>query len=143
MSAEKDALVINNAISKKLDAAALIGLVPHRNPAQLQAIGEWYKSMNNADLSTDLEKKVSGSFGRCLSDLCKHPIDYDIELIEESTKGGIKEGRLIEVLIRKTNHDMQQLIQAFQTKGKGDLKKLFEEKTSGYVQKLFLTLLEV
>lgn len=98
MSAQTDATAISSSIAKKIDGKKLIEIIPNRNPAQIQAICDWYKSMNNSELPADLEKNVSGEFGHCLSSLCKSPVEYDIELIQEATSGmRIKEGVLFEV----------------------------------------------
>lgn len=144
MPADQDASAITSAIANNIDTKKLIEIIPNRTSAQMQEIRNAYKSLKKSELPADIEKSVPGEVGYCLANLCKSPIDYDLDLIEEAINGpAIKEGVLLEVLIRKSNNDMKLLNKTFQARGNVELKDFIGNKTSGYLNKLFLLLLEV
>ncbi|RKP10960.1 hypothetical protein THASP1DRAFT_27269 [Thamnocephalis sphaerospora] len=142
MSAQADAEAVYRACKGfGTDESTLIKILGHRDWAQLQSISQWYQHLKGEDMLDRLRRETSGDFGRALVDGCKHPVVYDAELIHGASKGlGTSEGVIIEVLIRRSNEDIQMLNQTYTAMYHTNLTSVMRSEFSGNAQYLFSTI---
>ena len=96
------------------DEVALIRALTKIPPLEIPAIKETFRQRHGRDLENDVRKEVSGYFELCLLSILRGPLQQDVWCLNKALKGaGTNEDLLNEILIGRSNADMQAIKQAY------------------------------
>jgi len=113
----------------------LVGVqdVPH-----MAKLRQTYHSQFQRDLLKDLKSETSGHFEEGLLGLARGPLDQDVHLLHKALDGiGTKEHMLNDVLLGRSNADMNAIKTAFHKQHMRDLKQAIDSDLSMKTEKLF------
>ncbi len=97
------------------DEKALIRILSDKDPLQTAAIHAAYTRLHRRNLEQDLRDETSGWFETGLVALARGPLQHDVHLLYEAMHGpGTKEKVLNDVLLGRSNADMNAIKAAFQ-----------------------------
>jgi len=132
-SAEEDARTLRKAMKGiGTDEKAIIRVLAHRSNAQRQEIKAYFKQAYGKELVSELKSELSGDFERAIVALMDTPLFYLIHEIKGAMKGaGTNEKTLIEILLSKTNPEIEILKLAYKKEYDKDLAKEVASETSG------------
>jgi len=123
------------------DEAALIRILGHRNPAELEAIKTAYQQKFGKDLISAVKSETGGDFGRAIVGLLKDPRQYDADALHDSMKGaGTDEFTLISVLLGRNNEQTAAISTIYTRDHKKSLESAIRSETSGDLMKFMLAL---
>ncbi|PSS00656.1 hypothetical protein BD289DRAFT_382723 [Coniella lustricola] len=104
------------------DEKTLIRELADKDPAQVHAINEAYTRNHRRNLIADLQNETSGYFEMGLVAIANGPLRHDITLLKRAMDGpGTKESVLNDVLLGRSNADMQAIKSAFKAAYHRDL----------------------
>jgi annexin A7/11 len=120
------------------DEATLIRVLSRQDPLQMAALRETYTRHIKRDLYKDVASETSGYFEKGLLGVIEGPLNYDAELVREAVKGlGTKEWLLNDVLLGRSNADLNAIKNAYQQKFRRSLQKDVEDDLSAKTEDLF------
>lgn len=123
--------------------AQLIGVLGTYPPIQMNQIVKGYKSHYGKSLESAVRSETSGNFGKLCVALSKSILEYDVYCLHEAIAGlGTDEDCLIEILVGRTNHDIEAINRAYQEKYRKTLEKDIKGDTSGYFRALLVALVQ-
>uniref|UniRef100_A0A0N4Z1U3 Annexin n=1 Tax=Parastrongyloides trichosuri TaxID=131310 RepID=A0A0N4Z1U3_PARTI len=123
------------------DEAAIIRILTQRSNWQRQEILKSYKQLHGRDLIKDLKSELSGDFEDLIVALMVPPAEYDAQELHKAMAGlGTKESVLIEILCSRTNAQINEIKNVYQQKYKRDLEKDIKGDTSGYFERILVSL---
>ena len=97
------------------DEKALIRILSDKDPLQTAAIHSAYTRLHRRNLEQDLRDETSGWFETALVALARGPLQHDVHLLYEAMQGpGTKEKMLNDVLLGRSNADMNAIKAAYQ-----------------------------
>ena len=124
------------------DEAALIKVLTRLSPLEIPAIKETFRQRHGRDLENDVRKEVSGYFELCLLSILRGPLQQDVWCLNKALKGaGTDEELLNEILIGRSNADMQAIKQAYHHTYHRNLEHDVRDDLSAKTERLFSMIL--
>ena len=124
------------------DEAALIRVLTRIAPLEVPAIKEAFRQRHGRDLEHDVQKEVSGHFELCLLSILRGPLQQDVWCLNKALKGaGTDEDLLNEVLVGRSNADMQAIKQAYHHTYHRNLEHDVRDDLSAKTERLFAMIL--
>jgi len=121
----------------------LIGVLGKYPPIQMNQIVTGYKAHFGKALEKAVDSETSGNFGKLCIALSKTILDFDVYCLHEAIAGlGTDEDCLIEILVGRTNSDINAINQAYKEKYRNSLEKDIRGDTSGYFRALLVALVQ-
>ena len=124
------------------DEAALIRVLAKLPPLEVAAIKEAFRQRHGRDLENDVRKEVSGYFELCLVSILRGPLQQDVWCLNKALKGaGTDEDLLNEVLVGRSNADIQAIKQAYHHTYHRNLEHDVRDDLSAKTERLFSMIL--
>lgn len=124
------------------DEKALIQVLARLDPLQMAAVRSTYSSHIGRDLYKDIKSETGGYLEQGLLAIVDGPLALDVTLVREAVKGaGTKEWILNDVLLGRSNADLNAIKSAYQLKYNRSLSKDVEDDLSFKTQTLFRVIL--
>ncbi|PWY80777.1 Annexin [Aspergillus sclerotioniger CBS 115572] len=113
------------------------------DPNQMAIIRHTYQTRLNRSLEKDLKSETSGSFEDILVSLATGPLDSDITYLHDAMSGlGTDETALNDVLLGRTNADLNAIKHAYAQKYHKSLLETVKGELSGKTERFFEMLLD-
>ncbi|XP_078394048.1 annexin A2-like, partial [Cetorhinus maximus] len=126
-----------------VDEATIVRILSNRTLEQRQVIAKAFQKQYNTDLESLLKKKLSGYLENVMLSLLKSPAVLDAQELKEAMKGlGTDEETLIEIMVTRSNRELQEIKAVYKEEFQKDLEKDIISDTNGRFQKLLLVLLK-
>ena len=124
------------------DEATLIRALTKVSPLEVPAIKETFRQRHGRELENDVRKEVSGYFELCLLSILRGPLQHDVWCLDKALKGaGTNEDLLNEVLIGRSNADVQAIKQAYYHTYHRNLEHDVRDDLSAKTERLFSMIL--
>ena len=124
------------------DEAALTRALAKISPLEVPALKESFRQRHGRDLEHDVKKEVSGYFETCLLSVLRGPLQQDVCCLDKALKGaGTNEDLLNEVLVGRSNADMQAIKQAYHLTYRRNLEHDVRDDLSAKTERLFSMIL--
>jgi annexin A7/11 len=135
----KDAEAIRKAMKGfGTDEKALISILAKKDPIQIGTIRAQYDQRLMRNLIQDLEKETSGYFSRGLVEIARGPLVADCYNLMEAMKGlGTKEAILDDVLVGRSNADINAIKQKYQELFQRSLQKDLQGDLSAGTEQMY------
>ncbi|KAI1898249.1 hypothetical protein AGOR_G00070390 [Albula goreensis] len=125
------------------DEDAIIDIVTQRSNEQRQQIRQAFKSNLGRDLMADLKSELSKNLCRLIMGLMMTPAEFDSRMMKKAMEGaGTDEHALIEVLVTRSNQEIQAMNEAFQEAYHKSLEDAISSDTSGHFCQLLVSLVQ-
>ncbi|KAM6977963.1 annexin A6 isoform 2-T2 [Aplochiton taeniatus] len=125
------------------DEDAIINIIANRNNAQRQEIRQTFKSLLGRDLLKDLKSELSKNLERVIIALMLTPAEFDAKMMRKAIEGiGTDEHALIEILVTRSNQDIQAMNAAYQHAYKKTLEDDIQSDTSGHFCRVLVSLVQ-
>lgn len=119
--------------------AAIIEVLTSHDAKQRFAIRERYQSLCGKELIKELKSELSGDFeGAVLALLTPVPVLLSQELHNAIKGAGTKEKVLVDILLPRTNHELEAIKAAYKLEFSHDLKEDLCGELRGELQRLFV-----
>lgn len=143
MSAHEDAEILQKAFKGVgTDEAAVIKVLTHRNPHQVEELKQAFHALTGKDLSKEIHSELSGHFLRVIDGILKGPVEFDADNLHRAIKGlGTDEHALIEVLAGRTNEETDAIAATYHALFGHTLAEDITNDTSGDFKNILLALL--
>ncbi|XP_065098537.1 annexin A6 isoform X1 [Paramisgurnus dabryanus] len=123
------------------DEDAIIEIVTKRSNKQRQEIRKTFKSLLGRDLMADLKSELSKNLERLILGLMMTPAEFDAKMMKKAIEGaGTDEHALIEILVTRSNEEIQDMCSAFQSAYKTSLEDAIASDTSGHFKRALISL---
>ena len=120
------------------DEAALIRVLTRLSPLEVPAVKEAFRQRHGRDLEHDVQKEVSGHFELCLLSILRGPLQQDVWCLNRALKGaGTNEDLLNEILVGRSNADLQAIKQAYRHTYHRNLEHDVRDDLSAKTERLF------
>lgn len=117
---------------------ALIKVLSKLDPLQINSLKAAYQSKHHRDLMKDVHGETSGYFREGLEGIIRGPLDQDCHQVHESIKGiGTKESAMNDVLLGRSNADMNAIKQRYHQMYKRSLESDVKADLSLKTERLF------
>lgn len=124
------------------DEKTLIRVLANKDPMQVNAIRTAYYNRHKRHLLNDVQSEVSGWFEEALCAIIRGPLQQDVVLLRKGTDGpGTKEEILNDVLLGRSNADMNAIKQEFQKTYRTSLESVIKGELSMKTERHFLMVL--
>jgi annexin A7/11 len=124
------------------DEAALIRTLTHIPPLEILTLKQAFQQRHHRILEQDIEKEVSGHLETCLLSILRGPLQQDVWALNKALKGaGTDEDMLNEILIGRSNADVNAIKQAYQHTYRRSLDHDVRDDTSAKTQRMFAMIL--
>jgi annexin A7/11 len=121
------------------DELALIRVLAEPDPLQIALIRTTYNQKTGKKLDVEIAKEVNGEFEEALLAIVRGPLDNDVHLLLTSMSGmGTKETVLIDVLLSRSNADINAIKTEYQKKTRRSLEADLKGDLSGKTERLFM-----
>ncbi|CAF99152.1 unnamed protein product, partial [Tetraodon nigroviridis] len=125
------------------DEDAIIDIVAQRSNAQRQEIRQTFKSLLGRDLMKDLKSELSKNLERLIIGLMLTPAEFDAKMMRKAMEGaGTDEHALIEILVTRSNAEIQAMNAAYQAAYKKTLEEAIQSDTSGLFCRILVSLVQ-
>eukprot|EP01112_Ceratiomyxa_fruticulosa_P022278 TRINITY_DN8102_c0_g1_i1.p2 TRINITY_DN8102_c0_g1~~TRINITY_DN8102_c0_g1_i1.p2 ORF type:complete len:292 (+),score=73.91 TRINITY_DN8102_c0_g1_i1:1494-2369(+) len=150
-SAAEDAAALLKAFKGLgTNESVVTSILTHRTPQQIEEIKHAFHAQTGKDLEKEVESELSGGYLAVIKGILKGPIRYDAYVLQEAIYGlGTNEHALVEILVGRTNDEIDAIEKAYEAqpvigskKPHQSLAKDIAEDTSGDFKVLLLSLLE-
>uniref|UniRef100_A0A673K230 Annexin n=1 Tax=Sinocyclocheilus rhinocerous TaxID=307959 RepID=A0A673K230_9TELE len=126
------------------DEDTIIDIVAHRSNAQRQEIRQTFKSLLGRDLMADLKSELSKNLQRLILGLMMTPAEFEAKMMKKAMEGaGTDEHALIEILVTRSNQEIQEMCSAYQNAYKKSLEDAIASDTSGHFKRILISLAQV
>ena len=133
---------LDSAIQNK-DSESLMSLISYKTNSQRIKLREEYKTTFSRDLFEDFKKSFKGEFLQTIIGIFKTPVEYDVDLLNNSLKGfSIDKDVISEIICFRTPKRLEQIKIKYQEKYGENLVEKLKKETSGGYQKIIINLLE-
>lgn len=120
------------------DEAALIRVLSKLDPLQMAAVRSTYMTYIGRDLRKDVKSETSGYFRQGLLAIIEGPLEHDAHVVRDSVQGaGTKEWALNDVLLARSNADLEAVRAAYHRIFNRSLSKDVEDDLSYKTKTLF------
>ena len=117
---------------------ALISVLVRLNPLDINSVKTAYRSQHHRDLLDDVHGETSGYFREGLEAIIRGPLEQDCYVLCHAIKGaGTKESALNDVLLGRSNADMNAIKQYYQQKYRKSLESDVKGDLSMKTERLF------
>lgn len=117
---------------------ALIKTLAPLDPLQINAVKAAFNSRHHRDLMKDVHSETSGYFREGLEAMIRGPLDQDCHVLHESIKGvGTKESAMNDVLLGRSNADLNAIKQHYHHKYRRTLESDVKGDLSMKTERLF------
>ena len=124
------------------DEAALIRVLAHVPPLEIPALKQTYQARHHRILEADVEKEVSHHFELCLQSILRGPLQQDVWSLNKALKGaGTNEELLNDILIGRSNADMNAIKQTYQRTYRRSLEHDVRDDLSAKTERMFSMIL--
>ncbi|KAJ5452684.1 Annexin type fungal XIV [Penicillium cf. griseofulvum] len=124
------------------DEKALIAVLSQLDPLQVAAVRDTYSKHLGRDLFKDVKSETGGYFGNGLLAVLEGPLMHDVESLHDAIDGaGTKEWLLNDILLGRTNADINAIRTAYEMRYKRSLSRDVEGDLSFKTSTLFATVL--
>ncbi|KAK2167200.1 hypothetical protein LSH36_31g03026 [Paralvinella palmiformis] len=114
-------------------------LVDHSND-QRQEIKTQFATMFGQDMEQELKSELGGDFEEAVVALITPPRVYDAKQLKEAVKGaGTNEDTLIEILITRSNDEIEEIKAIYKEEFDSELLDDVQSDTSGYIKRLLFS----
>ncbi|KAL1884471.1 hypothetical protein Plec18167_002059 [Paecilomyces lecythidis] len=139
----RDADVLRKAMKGfGTDELALIQVLSRLDPLQMAALRSTYSSHIGRDLYKDVKSETSGYFEKGLLGIIDGPLLHDVTLVHDAVAGlGTKEWMLNDVLLGRSNADLNAIKSAYHHKYNRSLQKDVEDDLSAKTKELFTSVI--
>ncbi|GAB7362778.1 hypothetical protein MBLNU230_g3082t1 [Neophaeotheca triangularis] len=97
------------------DEKALIGILSKLGPLQINSTKQAFQQRHKRDLMKDVKSETSGYFREGLLAICRGPLEQDCHTLQDAIQGiGTKEAALNEVLLNRSNADINAIKSQYQ-----------------------------
>merc|ERR1711976_85587 len=121
------------------DEADIIEVVGLCTNEERQEIASNYKQSYGEDLIEDLKSELGGDFEDAVVALMTPPRKYDADQLRAAMKGaGTDEATLIEILCSRSNDQIDEIKQIFESEFERNLEDDIQSETSGYFKRLLV-----
>ncbi|XP_061757920.1 annexin A6 isoform X2 [Nerophis ophidion] len=125
------------------DEDAIIDIVARRSNAQRQVIRQTFKSLLGRDLIKDLKSELSKNLERLVIGLMLTPAEFNAKMMKKAIEGaGTDEHALIEILVTRSNEEIQAMNAAYQEAYKKSLEEEIQSDTSGHFCRILVSLVQ-
>ncbi|XP_019725278.1 annexin A6 isoform X2 [Hippocampus comes] len=125
------------------DEDAIIDIIAHRSNSQRQEIRQTFKSLLGRDLMKDLKSELSKNLERLIIGLMLTPTEFDAKMMRKAIEGaGTDEHALIEILVTRSNEEIQAMNAAYQEAYKQSLEAAIQSDTSGHFCRILVSLVQ-
>ncbi|XP_076018943.1 annexin A6 isoform X1 [Genypterus blacodes] len=125
------------------DEDAIIDIIAQRSNAQRQEIRQTFKSLLGRDLMKDLKSELSKNLERVIIALMLTPAEFDAKMMQKAMEGaGTDEHALIEILVTRTNEEIQAMNVAYKHGYKKSLEDAIRSDTSGHFCRILVSLVQ-
>lgn len=141
---DEDVKCLKKAMDAKgVDEAAIVKILSNRSWDQRQQIAKAFEKQHNANLEEALKKKLSGYLENVMVSLLRAPEKQDAQELKQAMAGlGTDEDSLIEVLVTRSNKELQLISQTYAREFGKPLEQVLSGEVKGRLQTLLLTLLK-
>ncbi|KAM9496797.1 annexin A6 isoform 1-T1 [Clarias gariepinus] len=123
------------------DEDTIINIVTNRSNAQRQEIRHVFKSLLGRDLMADLKSELSKNLCRLIMGLMMTPAEFDAKMMKKAMEGaGTDEHALIEILVTRSNQELQDMCAAYKKAFKKSLEDDIHSDTSGHFCRILVSL---
>ncbi|KAE8868951.1 hypothetical protein PTNB73_04004 [Pyrenophora teres f. teres] len=120
------------------DEKALIAILSKKDPMQINTIRTQYDQRFMRSMVVDLEKETSGWFARGLAEISRGPLVSDCYNLMNAMKGlGTKESILDDILIGRSNADLNAIKQKYQELFKRSLQQDLKGDLSAGTEQMY------
>ena len=120
------------------DEATLIRVLSHIPPLEIPALKQAFQARHHRILEADVEKEVSGYFETCLLSILRGPLQQDVWCLNHALKGpGTNEDLLNEILIGRSNADMNAIKQTYHRTYRRSLEQDVRDDLSAKTERMF------
>lgn len=124
------------------DEKTIIDVLGNRSSDQRMELKKSYQQMYGKDLVKELKSEISDNFWKTVEALMMSPVEFDAFSIRSAIQGlGTDEEALIELLTTRSNEQLNAAKQTYQTMFNRDIEKDIKSDTSGFFQKVLVSLL--
>jgi len=124
------------------DEKALIAVLAKKDPLQMETIRTQYDQRMMRNMTGDLEKETSGYFAKGLVELSRGPLVSDCWNLKEATRGmGTKEVVLDDILIGRSNADMNAIKEKYQQLFKTTLEADLKADLSAATEQMYMMII--
>ncbi|KAG9281309.1 annexin A6 isoform X2, partial [Astyanax mexicanus] len=123
------------------DEDTIIEIVAKRSNEQRQEIRHVFKSILGRDLMADLKSELSKNLCRLIMGLMMTPAEFDAKMMKKAMEGaGTDEHALIEILVTRSNQEIQDMCAAYKKAFKKNLEDAIRSDTSGHFCRILVSL---
>lgn len=124
------------------DEKLLIRTIASKDPHQIEALKASFQRQFNRDLVRDIEKETSGNLEYGLMAVARGPLLNDVHTLRDALKGmGTNEALLNDVLLSRSNADIQAIKSAYSKTFARRLEDDVKSDLSGKTERHFLMVL--
>ena len=117
---------------------ALIKALAHLGPLEINGVRSSFEQRHHRDLLKDIHSETSNCFREALMAIARGPLEQDCHVLNEAIKGpGTKESALNEVLLSRSNADMNAIKAFYHRKYKRTLESDVKADLSMKTERLF------
>jgi annexin A7/11 len=117
---------------------ALIKVLAPLDPLQVESVKKAFSARHHRDLMKDVHSETSGYFRDGLEGIIRGPLDQDCHVLHESIKGaGTKESAMNDVLLGRSNADMNAIKAHYQKKYRRSMESDVKGDLSMKTERLF------
>ncbi|RMC11634.1 hypothetical protein DUI87_11755 [Hirundo rustica rustica] len=140
--AGRDAEILRKAMKGfGTDEQAIINVVANRSNDQRQKIKAAFKTMYGKDLIKDLKSELSGNVEELILALFMPSTYYDAWSLRHAMKGaGTQESVLIEILCTRTNQEIREIVNCYNSEFGRDIEQDIRSDTSGHFERLLISM---
>ncbi|EFX00430.1 annexin [Grosmannia clavigera kw1407] len=143
-NADPDAQALRQAMKGfGTDEKALTRVLATKDPLQIEAIRASYQRLHRRDLVADIKSETSSWFEAGLVALARGPLLHDVHMLHEAMSGpGTKESVLNDVLLGRSNADMQAIKAAYRHTFRHSLEDMLRGDLSMKTERHFMIVLQ-
>lgn len=124
------------------DESALIRNLARLSPLEVPVIIDTYKVRHNRSLEADIKSETSGYFELALTSILLGPLRHDVWCLHKALKGaGTNESLLDDVLIGRSNADMNAIKQAYHNTYYRSLESDIRSDLSAKTERMYMMIL--
>lgn len=124
------------------DEAVLIRILGHISPLELVTLKETYQQRHHRNLEADVNSETKFNFNLAITSILKGPLHHDVWSLNKALKGvGTKEELLDDVLIGRSNADMNAIKQAYHQTFNRSLESDVRSDLSAKTERMYMMIL--
>lgn len=124
------------------DEKVLINVLSKKDPIQINTLREQYNKEEKRNLIADLESETSGYLEEGLVQIVRGPLDGDCYTLYKAMKGaGTKEAALDDVLVGRSNADINAIKARYLHLYKGSLEEHLRGDLSGGTEQMYMMII--